>query len=153
MQVRGIAVTAALLCSIALLVGPVTAQQLSAGDWGTCGGVNGPNKQDAAGLACPSGYTCVRQDQYYWQCKENKSVPGLDAAAAPLSGGAAAPTAGAQVKPHSTQQQQQQQSKAGVKVLEPWAQCGGINGRTGGTDAQWDDVACPRGFTCIRQDE
>lgn len=38
-----------------------------ASQWGPCGGLNGPDKRDAAGEGCPDGYACIRQDQFYWQ--------------------------------------------------------------------------------------
>ena len=52
-----------LLCSLSLLVGPRLARAEQAGQWGQCGGINGATKADAAGLACPNGFSCVRLDK------------------------------------------------------------------------------------------
>ena len=65
------AATAALLLGLVLAAPLVAAQQQAvqqdqeaeAEQWEVCGGLNGPNKQDAAGDDCPDGYACVRQDE------------------------------------------------------------------------------------------
>jgi hypothetical protein len=54
----GAAAAAAALCC---LLAAAAAQ--STNEWGTCGGLHGPNGKDAAGAKCPQGYTCVRQDE------------------------------------------------------------------------------------------
>lgn len=137
---RSAAASAVLVLGLAL-VAQIAAAQKPAGVWDPCGGINGPNKKDAAGASCPSGYACVRQDEYYWQCKELKSIPKDLAEKIAGSAGGAQAAAAVQQKP------------AAAKVLEPFAQCGGINGRPGGKDSVWPGVACPQGFECTRQDK
>jgi len=143
-RARGCAVAAVLLCSMLMFASGVAASE--AGEWGTCGGLHGPTGKDAPGAACPSGYSCVRQDEYYWQCKENNSIPGWQLAAVQ-----AAPSSGGQ--PGQVQPEPQPIIPPGAKVVDQWGQCGGINGGQGGQDAQWPGVVCPQGFECTRQDQ
>lgn len=141
---------AALLLAAALALSAASAAaETGAGEWGTCGGLNGPNRKDAAGLGCPGGYSCVRQDEYYWQCKEDKSVPWRDAAALAAGAGETTPAGGVAV----TAGAGEHRAEAVATRLAPWAQCGGISNRAGGKDAQWEGAVCPDGYACIRQDE
>lgn len=48
------------LATCALLIAAAAA--VHAGEWAPCGGLNGPNKDDAPGIECPTGFSCVRQD-------------------------------------------------------------------------------------------
>jgi len=71
--------------------------------------------------------------RYYWQCKEDKSVlPGAITVAPPKL---------------------QRKVSAGVKLLQPYAQCGGIVGHPDFKDAPWPAVVCPLEYECIRLDE
>jgi hypothetical protein len=42
--------------------------------WGQCGGRSLANGEDAAMMACSSGHSCVKQDEWYWQCKPTSQV-------------------------------------------------------------------------------
>ncbi|GBF96065.1 hypothetical protein Rsub_08941 [Raphidocelis subcapitata] len=68
--------TAALLCALLAVASAAQRQDSldASNQWGTCGGLNGPNQEDAAGAACPEGFTCVRLDRWFWQCRESKEA-------------------------------------------------------------------------------
>ncbi|EWC47714.1 hypothetical protein DRE_02914 [Drechslerella stenobrocha 248] len=78
-----------------------------------CGGVG-----YTGGTVCPNGYSCIRSDDYYWQCR-----PGGSSASITLSPSSITP-------PSSTTSVALQ-----TAVLDAYAQCGGT-GYTGST-ARW----------------
>ena len=168
----------ALLCGLALLAaGAAAADDAGAtlsnaaadeGPWDPCGGLNSPYKADAAGGECPERFTCVRQDAFYWQCKEDRTIdPALVAAAdaakekeakdkagaAPAGNGTTAAASPEEQQKASGQPASGQPAPAAKMVVEAWAQCGGALGRADGKDEAWPDVACPEGYACVRQDE
>lgn len=133
------------LLALVAAAGAAQAQQLAA--WGQCGGINGcPDGQKCSDSpwpgSCSQGYTCIRQDKYYWQCKEDDTVPALRAELEK------------QKKPSA---EKEAAAKAGL-VQGPagdWGQCGGQNG-CGATDGSCGDkqwAGCPSGWGCVRQDE
>jgi len=75
------AIVSALVCaSLALLLGAATA--LDVGDFQQCGGLkNVPANVtgvDAPWGNCPGGQTCVRSNQFYWQCVQSSLAPKLN---------------------------------------------------------------------------
>lgn len=103
------------------------AQQLTA--WQQCGGINACSSADNCGdrpwprSYCPGGYSCQRNDQYYWQCR-----------------------------PGSTADTKQQQQSNAVASVNAWGQCGGISCSQGTcSDKVW--ATCPSGYICQRQDQ
>ncbi len=81
----------------------------------------------------PRSLSCPRLNSYYWQCKENKSIPPGAVTTAPP-------------KP-------QRKVIPGVRNLEGWEQCGGIFGHPDHADAPWPNAVCPDEYECVRQDE
>ncbi|TGJ68592.1 hypothetical protein EYR41_007635 [Orbilia oligospora] len=95
-----------------------------------CGGIN-----YIGGTKCPYGWECVRQDDYYSQCKPAAtSVPSTTGAPAVTSSSSATTS-----KTTSTSRLVNSATVAG------YAQCGGVD-YTGGTN-------CPYGWECVRQDD
>jgi hypothetical protein len=126
---------------------------------------------------CAANITINKTQRYYWQCKQDATIPAEAKAATEAyqkaaadakkaeadkkagSGSAAeadkkkADDAADKKEQPKKEQPKKEQPKPAAKPLVDWAQCGGINGRPDGKDAVWADAACPDGFECVRQDE
>jgi hypothetical protein len=97
--------------------------------YGQCGGIGwtGPTQ-------CESGFTCVKGNDYYFQCVPVPTAPVSKApVAAPVAAVTQAPVAAATQKPSPA---------ANTGVQDAYGQCGGI-GWTGPTQC------CP-GFSCVK---
>ncbi|KAF3149592.1 hypothetical protein TWF594_010698 [Orbilia oligospora] len=95
-----------------------------------CGGIN-----YIGGTKCPYGWECVRQDDYYSQCKPA-------ATSVPSTTGAPAVTSSS---PATTSKTTSTSRLVNSATVAGYAQCGGVD-YTGGTN-------CPYGWECVRQDD
>ncbi|KAK6522431.1 hypothetical protein TWF281_002992 [Arthrobotrys megalospora] len=115
------------------------------GAYSQCGGIG-----YTGGTRCEYGWECVRQDDYYSQCKPAAtSVPLSTSSSSVRSSSSAAASSSAPRSSSSTSASSLSVSVPSLSVntaiVGGYSQCGGI-GYTGGTQ-------CEYGWECVRQDD
>jgi hypothetical protein len=106
--------------------GLATAQAQQLKLWDQCGGQGGNCKEAAIcmdgpfpGKACPSGFTCLKQSNWYYQCLPTESYTCIPATTnAGSSGGSGSSSSGGSGGGSGSPQ----------TSLAMWQQCGGLDG-------------------------
>ncbi|KAK9865977.1 hypothetical protein WJX84_006559 [Apatococcus fuscideae] len=132
--------------------------------YGQCGGLNCPANSpyqcaDAATGCCPSGFTCLRQNPYYYQCLPGSSSPSPSgrAACCPASSSPpASPSHSPPPSPTTTTSTTGTTASCNGMAIPAWGQCGGESNCPSGmmcSDAKWPAGCCPSTFSCTRSSE